>query len=815
MERLVAPADAIDSFRIDIKDYARESTQSIEQINSAIYNAISSGEDYETALDLITQAEQLAIATKADLNQAVNVLKPTMNAFGATTAEAGDYADILFTTVASGKTTLSELEPVLANVTGIASAGGVPFADLSAAIAGLTAAGAPTAQAVTQIKSALVGILAPTDSAKKAAAELGVELGAEAVAAKGLDGVFKDLYNATGGNIEQMKALLPRIEGANAAVILGQDAAGKYADALDAMANRAGAASEAYSKMKDNFNLVNQNLINNLKATLIDVGTPLLDEWGNIAQGFAEIFKGVSVGIDAGAFDPVFALVETFAQRIGDDLRAVGEALPEALSEIDWSGLEAAFNTLGEAAQTVFKDIFGDLDLTTAEGLATAIQTIIKGIEALINTTAGIVAGLGPFLDGLVEIADKMLDMDANTFQTIGNIAGLGAGLNVVADQIPKVTGALNLFSGAIGLLSLTRLPGLISLLSGAGGLAATLGLVAVPATALAGVLAALSPDTGLGQWLRDNSEGFNTFATAIDNTLLKFSDYDAKAIELRKAQGEANVEIGKTIVALHEMTEGLDDVPDDKPVKVFWDELAEFKIEGDEINLLIKNDIPDEKAVAVKIDADPAQAAQAWNTIYTTINGEEIAIPVKTETDPANLDDTKKEIEKATPAERITIAKLEGEVDVEIAKIEAQADVLKTAFEYQAKLDIAEIEAGAARLETVAELVATSFENTGNVIGDIVGALNNASGYAALIIQKELEAESRRRDELLVLQKELTAAEIALTEARTKKLESGGGLITIEASGVYPELDLVLQAIIERAQIQANAEGTAFLLGG
>ena len=95
-----------------------------------------------------------------------------------------------------------------------------------------------------------------------------------------------------------------------------------------------------------------------------------------------------------------------------------------------------------------------------------------------------------------------------------------------------------------------------------------------------------------------------------------------------------------------------------------------------------------------------------------------------------------------------------------------------------------------------------------------MVGALNNASGYASLVIIQAIRDESARRDALLQIQLKLIQAEIDLTNAKTKKLQSGGGLINIDVSGVYPELDLVMQTIVQRAQVQANALGTAYLLG-
>jgi hypothetical protein len=49
---------------------------------------------------------------------------------------------------------------------------------------------------------------------------------------------------------------------------------------------------------------------------------------------------------------------------------------------------------------------------------------------------------------------------------------------------------------------------------------------------------------------------------------------------------------------------------------------------------------------------------------------------------------------------------------------------------------------------------------------------------------------------------------------ARTDALNRGDGMITINATGLEPELELVLHKIIELTQIKANEEGLAFLLG-
>jgi hypothetical protein len=159
---------------------------------------------------------------------------------------------------------------------------------------------------------------------------------------------------------------------------------------------------------------------------------------------------------------------------------------------------------------------------------------------------------------------------------------------------------------------------------------------------------------------------------------------------------------------------------------------------------------------------------------------------------------------------------KLQGEIDVQIATIEARAETLQSAFEWTAKVDIAKIEAGAKHIEALAETSARMFEDTGKVLGDIIGAITmqdlDASSW--LELSRLMAAESARRDALIASQVKLNDAEAALITKKTSLMEAGQGLITITADGVYPELELVLHKIIELAQVQANAEGMEYLLG-
>ncbi|MCP4625180.1 MAG: phage tail tape measure protein, partial [bacterium] len=283
-------------------------------------------------------------------------------------------------------------------VTGIAANAEVPFDDLTAAVAGLSGTLGNTNESATQVKGILSGIIKPSEGAKKAAEGLGLAFDAQTLAAKGLGPFLKDVYEATDGNIEVMSSLFGSVEALNGALVLGADKSGKFEAALLAMEDRAGATADAYDKMADSFGLTNQRLKNNLKATLIDFGAPYLDEWGLIANALGDVFKGVSVGIDEGAFDPVEEFIEESGKKLAVWLEGIAKAMPEALKDLDWEGLIKSLKGLGKSLDDLFKDFFGDVDLTNADDLKDVIQKIIEGLKTFTEVTKGIAQGIGPFV---------------------------------------------------------------------------------------------------------------------------------------------------------------------------------------------------------------------------------------------------------------------------------------------------------------------------------------------------------------------------------------------------------------------------------
>ena len=452
----------VGEFRKEILAYARDSGMAIEDINKAVYSALSNGIAYQEALENLNKAEKLSVAGKGELADTLKFLCGTLSAYGESTDQAGKYSDILFMTIKKGETTLSQLSSSLSQVTGIAANAGIPIETLAAAVAALTAANLPTSQAITQLKAAITNMIKPSSQAAEEIERLAKEgkhldFSAAAIQSKGFENVLWDVYKATGGNVEKMGKFFGSVEGLNAALVLGADKAGKFEDALQAMANATGATEKAYKKMVDNFGLINQNLANNVRVTLIEVGDKIIKRYAGIAGEVSEVFKGIGTAIDAGTFDPLFKALDEFGKGVQGFFDALGKSLPEALAKVKWDRFLDALGDLGDS----IGNLFGDFDPADPQKVADAIQFVVDSIESLIRVTKGMVDSFKPFIEAILESVGAFNKMDTADKEAAGNILGLakalvtlGSGLTtlllLIGDNAEEIERTFNIIAGSL-----------------------------------------------------------------------------------------------------------------------------------------------------------------------------------------------------------------------------------------------------------------------------------------------------------------------------------------------------------------------------
>jgi TP901 family phage tail tape measure protein len=789
------PRDALESFSEEILAYSRDSGKSLADINAAIYSAISAGTDYQDSIALLSQTEKLAIAGRADLEATTRLVASTLNAYGEAADQAAHYSDILFTTVKLGQTTIPELSTKLADVTGIAAGSKVPFETLAAAIAAVTATGAPTSQAITSIKAALSNIIKPSSEAEKTAAALGLQFNATGLATKGFDGLLAEVYKTTGGNIEQMGKLFGSVEGLNAAMVLGADSSGKFAGALEAMQGSAGATAIAWAKVKDDFSLVNQQIANNVNATLISLGQRFFDEYGALGGGLIDILKGVGVELDQGTFDPLIKMVEEFGGRLGKLLEGIAQAMPEAFDNVDFSDLLEALGDAGKA----LGDLFADLDLTEPKDLGRAIQAVVDTMATLVRVTTGIGESFRPFFDAVVEGVKHLNALDEADQKVIGNILGaaklitelgLGVAASLAAIQASgtDMGRAFDLIFGVIKIeINLLQLAfdGFV------GGVGKGLELLLSTAN-----MWSFGQIEGLDQATKDIKE-FNAAvgAHALDQIADIGAGWDMVAGHVKET-GAAIKAIPATTVATIEAA--IDPA------------LQEWAAEANR-NL----------TTTVSVGVNQTEAAQAKQDIAAL--GSSVPYDPNTGTwtktlavAPA-LDAAQAKAVKDKVDQDFALKTLDLDLQFDLAALEAASATAQAALQFRASVEIADIENTFKTIESLGDGIEAVFESTGDTISTLFSQFANLDLGSATIrgfVEKLYNKENELRAEALKLQRSLTEAQIRYMDSKTAKLNGGEALISVSADGLEPELEAFMWRIVERVQIRAAAEQAEFLLG-
>ncbi len=767
-------SDQVAIFSKQILDYARDSQISMDDINSALYQAISLGTDYSRSLDLIATSERLAIAGKAELTSTTELLAGTLNAYGASVDSAGHYSDVFFNTVKLGKTTIPELAEALSRVTGIAANAGIPIETLTSAIAALTASGLPTTEAITGIKAAISNIIKPSEKAAQLAQELGLGFNASTLQSKGFEGVLSDIFQVTGGNVEQLGKLFESTEALNVVLSLGADKSGRFAEALKSMADVTGTTEAAYTKMANNFSRINQNLANNLKATLIDIGTPLLEKYGETASAISNLFSGISISISKGSFDPIFSAIDEFGDRAISLLNGIAEALPEALSSVDYSEL---INNLRDLGVTV-SSVFAGLDLTDPGDLAIAFQEVIDTISSLTITTSGIIEIFKEVFKQVREGISAFNDLDEDSKQSFGNILGSAQLVVMAGAKITLAIGAITATGAEMKSVFNVIVGSLKYLWNSAESLFDL--MVLNVTTAIYGILKIADIATlGMSDRIGNAMKGVENYMGGVWQTL---KENTGEAIEGLGMVADSITGTAEAAEVANEKTKSFSDtvtsLPSEKTVKfgAAWDELqamvAEEKLEG----------MPDSKTVDYGVLLNDEQAANVRSAMETNF----------------------------PPVKEINV---KPSVDLDFYK--AETDRLSTIFEFKAKIDTAQIQADTERIKAAFSSVSDSISSTGDVLSSLFGDISQGDLDIAtrFQIEDQIREENKRREESLELQKKLTEEQIKVMQARTDALGRGEGLITVDGAGLQPHLEAIMWEILSAVQLRVNEEYSEFLL--
>ncbi len=800
------PVENLDSLRQGILDYAAGSTQGLDQIVKATYDAISAGTDWKEAIDQVGVSEKLAAGNTAELADANRILLQVTTAYADTNVTAAEAADKLTTAVRTGVTTFPELSASIGGVVDIAAKGGVSINELFAAVSTLTKT-QDTATAVTALKGVITGIIAPSEGAKKAAEDLGIEFSAQNLKAKGLAGILEEVRVKTGGSADKMTELFGNVRGLSGVLGLATSEGALFKSNLDAQAQSAGAYITAFEKVAPTLDTG----VDAVKLALIAFGTPFEQAFYNAKGALTDFANAFATASDVGAFSEIQDLVRAALENVADQFREAAKNLPAALNGVDWSGFIGAFGVLGES----LSGVFGDLDLTSVEGLTSALQAIVDTGKVLITVTSGMVDGLKPFIQGAAAALKEVNGSDEATQKWAGEILGLAKGINTVlpavsalGDGISALGTGLGALGAASALKTITGLgAGATTSAAALGSAAAKTGLVgaagaagyAVGTVLAGGIDSALSAITGsqtsLGSWIYDVTHASKDLSTTAPAAATALRDTGSAADSAADGYKSVVTPIEELATKQHDLItasdlmgnallEGI--IKTDKMAESAGALVTVYDSNGDAIE---KTKLATGQLVNVLRDADG------------NITGYSQAVGATA----GKLDKVGEATKKAkdeTDAYRIKIAEIDAQLQA--ATLEAFVSIKTT-----------QLETDAERVKATFASIDTTISSTGDLLGSLFDSLSNAGSLRdKFAIEDQIDLENKRRQEALDLQKELATAEIERVKAQTESLARGDSLIQIDGSGLEPQLEAFMWEILKAIRVRANAEFSDYLLG-
>jgi len=184
-------------YGIALRKMAVEYGEGTATLSKGLYDILSASVAATKALDVLTASVKAGKAGMTTTAIAADAITTILNSYKLTAEKATDVSDLLFAVVKRGKLTFEELASRIGRVASIAYQCGLSLEEMGAAIATMTRAGIQADIAVTSLRALMMSFLKPTEDAKIAAADFGLELTSATLKAIGLTGLLQKLKGAS------------------------------------------------------------------------------------------------------------------------------------------------------------------------------------------------------------------------------------------------------------------------------------------------------------------------------------------------------------------------------------------------------------------------------------------------------------------------------------------------------------------------------------------------------------------------------------------------------------------------------------------
>lgn len=404
------------------------------------YQVISAGiTEPIKAMDTLTSSAQAAKAAHVGQAEVIKGITKIMAGYAGDVKTAAEAADLLFTIEKQGQTSFAELIPVIGDVAAISKQLGVDQGEMGAALASVTQTAGSTSQAATQYRMMLVNLMKPTKEMREALDALGVTSGQAAIEQFGLAGTLAKLQEYATNSGKSVAKLFESSEALLAVAALSRGEFAQYNTNLEAMGQRAGAASKAFMEWEKSTQAVDDLLRNTMTNTLVALGNDIMPALNSGASTAAAAIKFVgdnahdAIGVAAvGAVGLLATSLTKAGASVGDwagatlrEMRAVTTSnivLQHAVIKTSQAEVLAAERRLA-ALPIMFRSAEAEQAVSTAKyKLATAeaaLATAQKNSTVVARGLSAVVGAMG----GPIGVITTLLTAGATAWMVWGNNA--------------------------------------------------------------------------------------------------------------------------------------------------------------------------------------------------------------------------------------------------------------------------------------------------------------------------------------------------------------------------------------------------------
>ena len=364
-----ATPEAFKEMQDAVLEMSKRLPQSAETLAQGLYDISSSGFAGADGIKVLEAAAKAASAGLAQTSESAAGITAVLNAYGLGADQAQKVSDVLFKTVDRGVITFPELAAEIGKTTALAAPLGVSLEEVAAGIATLTKNGIDGANATTQLNAVMQQVLSPSAKAARLAGFYGVELGAQALATKGLSGFMADLIKKTKGSSEAMADILGDSRAIRGAFVLAKEGGAMFNEELALMKNAAGATDTALSYQEQGLNFQMQILSNNIDAIGISLGQNFLPGLTALTQWITK--DGLPKLEEFGAG------IASAAQPFLEDLQPAVDGLFASMGEL--------FTEVGKLVVQLWDDGNGPLAIAVS-GIAGLFDLFLKTLRFIVDT---------------------------------------------------------------------------------------------------------------------------------------------------------------------------------------------------------------------------------------------------------------------------------------------------------------------------------------------------------------------------------------------------------------------------------------------